>query len=216
MRLTKHAHACVALLGDGGSIVIDPGSVTPNAAEVVADAEAVLVTHEHFDHFDAEILASALTARPELRVYAPGPVAEQLAAASGSSGRVVAVRSGDQFEIAGFDVRVFGRDHAVIHADIPIVTNVGYLIDGSVFHPGDSYFAPGVPVETLLVPTSGPWTKTGEAIDFIRAVRPRRSVQIHEVMLSEFGQRSMDRFLGEQGPARVPFQIVPHGESIMA
>jgi L-ascorbate metabolism protein UlaG (beta-lactamase superfamily) len=194
-------------------IVIDPGEVTPDAAAVVARAAAVLVTHEHFDHFDPEVLTTALRARPELRVYAPGPVVERLGPAT-MDGRVVAVSAGDRFDVAGFSVTVYGREHAVIHREIPVIANVGYLIDESVFHPGDAYLVPGVPVETLLVPTSGPWTKTGEAIDFVRAVRPGRSIQIHELLLSEFGQRLMqERFLSE-AMTGVPLGIVAAGESI--
>jgi hypothetical protein len=49
MRLTKHGHACVTVEKDGRRIVLDPGELTPEDATV--GAEAVLITHEHFDHF---------------------------------------------------------------------------------------------------------------------------------------------------------------------
>lgn len=58
---------------------------------------------------------------------------------------------------------------------------------------------PDAPVRTLLLPTSGPWTKLGEAADYVRAVAPERVIQIHELMLSDLGQESTARFLGEQG-----------------
>jgi hypothetical protein len=47
----------------------------------------------------------------------------------------------------------------------------------------------------LLLPTSGPWTKLGEAVDFVRNVRPMRLLQIHELMLSELGRNSAAAFL---------------------
>ena len=51
MRLTKLEHACVRLEKDGVILVIDPAAWSmPRALE---GASAVLVTHEHFDHFDA-------------------------------------------------------------------------------------------------------------------------------------------------------------------
>ena len=50
MKLTKHEHACVVLEKDGASIVIDPGSFSSGAAEIIAGADAILVTHEHMDH----------------------------------------------------------------------------------------------------------------------------------------------------------------------
>jgi hypothetical protein len=99
---------------------------------------------------------------------------------------------------------VFGKQHARIHDDIPPFANVGYLIDGRVFHPGDAYYVPPVPVEVLLLTTSGPWTKVGEAVDYVRAVNLKLLVQIHEVMLSEIGQQSVARIINPNMLSTVP------------
>lgn len=214
MNLTKHAHACVTLGKGNGTIVVDPGTFTANAAELLASADAVLITHEHYDHVDEEAVTAALRARPELTVYGPAAVVDRWLPDLG--GQVTAVAEGDRFTVHGFDVTVFGGVHALIHADIPRVANVGFLIDERVYHPGDSYFVPPAPVQTLLLPTSGPWTKLGEAVDFVRAVRPERVVQIHETMLSETGQQSMARFISPTMLTEVPLTIVPAGETISA
>jgi len=50
MRITKWGHACVRLERNGRAIVIDPGAMTD--PDVLTGAEAVLITHEHFDHFE--------------------------------------------------------------------------------------------------------------------------------------------------------------------
>ncbi|WEH40453.1 MBL fold metallo-hydrolase [Streptomyces sp. AM 2-1-1] len=196
MQLTKHAHACVTLEKEGTRLVIDPGTLTPDAAEAVGTAHAVLITHDHFDHFDGKLLAAALGARPELRVYGTAAVADAL---GGHDGRVRAVTAGDTFTVGPVTVTVHGRRHAPIHADLPCPDNVGYLVDGALYHPGDAYHVPDAPVRTLLLPTSGPWTKLGEAADYVRAVAPERVIQIHELMLSDLGRESTARFLGEQG-----------------
>ncbi len=187
MKLTKHAHACVALEKNGSRIVLDPGTFTPGAKDAVTGAAAVLITHEHFDHFDDALLAAALEADPELRVFGPRAVLDKL---GGHGGRVRAVAAGDTLDVDGFTVAVHGERHAMIHADIPCVDNLGYLIDATLFHPGDAYFVPEVPVATLLLPTSGPWTKLGEAAEYLRAVKPHQVIQIHELMLSDLGQAS--------------------------
>ncbi|MEY9889844.1 L-ascorbate metabolism protein UlaG (beta-lactamase superfamily) [Catenulispora sp. MAP5-51] len=209
MQLIKHAHACVSLVGDQGRIVIDPGTLTPDAAEAVAAAEAVLITHEHFDHFDEELLAKALDARPELRVYGPESVVGRW---EGRRGQITAVAAGDRHTIGGFDIAVFGELHALIHRDMPRVTNVGYLVDERLYHPGDAYHVPEAPVETLLLPTSGPWTKLGEAVDYVREVAPKRAVQIHEILLSDMGQQSAKAMVGNLTEAEV--SIVPAGDTI--
>lgn len=211
MQLIKHAHACVSLVKDGGRIAVDPGMFTPDAKEVVAAADAVLITHEHFDHFDEELIAQALEARPGLRVYGPAGVVERWAA---RRGQVTAVEDGDRLDVAGFDIAVSGDLHTTIHRDIPRVANAGYLVDGRVYHPGDAYHVPPAPVGTLLLPTSGPWTQLGQAADYVREIAPNRLVQIHEIMLSRTGQESTARFLSPAALTEVPLTILPAGEAI--
>ncbi|MCX4919058.1 MBL fold metallo-hydrolase [Streptomyces sp. NBC_00687] len=212
MKLTKHAHACVTLEKDGTRLVIDPGTFTPDAAEAVSQAHAVLITHEHFDHFDDKLVAAALEAHPELQVYGTAAVA---AALGSQGGRVHAVTAGDAFTVGSLTVTVHGHRHAPIHADIPCPDNVGYLLDdGAVYHPGDAYFAPDAPVSTLLLPTSGPWTKLGEAADYVRTVKPERIIQIHELMLSDLGQHSTANLLGEKGLTGIPISRLDTGATV--
>jgi L-ascorbate metabolism protein UlaG (beta-lactamase superfamily) len=211
VQLIKHAHACVSLVKDDGRIVIDPGTFTPDAPVAVAAAEAVLITHEHFDHFDENLIAQALDARPDLRVYGPASVVERWSA---RNGQVNTVTAGDSVTVAGFHIAVFGDLHAAIHRDIPRVANVGYLVEERLFHPGDAYHVPPTPIDTLLLPTSGPWTKLGEAADYVREVAPKRLVQIHEIMLSQTGQQSMARFLSPEALTEVPLTIVTAGDAI--
>ncbi|MEU2990679.1 MBL fold metallo-hydrolase [Streptomyces griseoincarnatus] len=212
MKLTKHAHACVTLEKDDTRLVVDPGAFTPDAAAAVARAHAVLITHEHFDHFDhfdEQVVAAALQARPELEVYGTAAVA---AALGSHGGRVHVVAAGDTFSVGSVPVGVHGHGHARIHPDIPCPDNVGYLLDdGAVHHPGDAYCVPDAPVRTLLLPTSGPWTKLGEAADYVRAVKPERVVDIHELMLSDLGRRSTADLLGEKGLTGIPIERLEPG-----
>ena len=211
MKLVKHTHATVALERDGHTLLIDPGAFTPDAAELIRAAEAVLLTHDHFDHFDENAVRAGLVDDDRLHVYGPASVTRPL----GEFGdRVHTVAGGEVLSIKGFEVKVYGVPHATIHQCIPGVDNVGYLVDGTVLHPGDAYLVPDVPVDTLLIPTSGPWTKMGEAIDYVRAVRPRQCVQIHDIMLSTIGKTSADMFLGARSLTGTPLLSPAVGESI--
>ncbi|MEV0260204.1 MBL fold metallo-hydrolase [Streptomyces sp. NPDC050617] len=196
MNLTKHSHACVRLEKDGRTLVIDPGGFSEQDAAVGADA--VLVTHEHPDHFDEGRLRAALDANPAAEIWTLRSVAEQVSAAF--PGRVHTVGEGDAFTAAGFDVQVHGQLHAVIHPDIPRITNVGYLVDGSVFHPGDALTLPGQPVDTLLIPVMAPWNKVGEIIDYVREIGPRRALDVHDALLTGLARPVYDRMLGPDGP----------------
>jgi L-ascorbate metabolism protein UlaG (beta-lactamase superfamily) len=191
MRLTKLGHACVRLDKDGAVLVIDPGAFSDPAA--LYGADAVLITHEHFDHIVPDQLRAALDADPGLHLWSTEAVAEQFAHLGV---RVHPVSHGDTFSAAGFDVHVYGSEHAVLHQDIPVIANTGFMLDGKVFHPGDALTVPEDPVETLLLPASAPWLKLSEMIDYGRAVAPRRAYTIHDALLSETGLQVLDNFLG--------------------
>ena len=193
--LTKKRHACVQLVKDGQALVIDPGAYSePDAAE---GADAILVTHEHPDHFEEGRLRAALDAKPGTQLWAPRSVTDRIGPAY--PGRVHTVGDGDAFTAAGFEVRVHGELHAVIHPDIPRIPNVGYFVEDRVFHPGDALTVPGRPVDTLLLPVQAPWSKVSEVIDYLREVRPRRALDIHDAMLTDLARPTYDRLLGLAG-----------------
>ena len=189
MKLTKYTHACVRLEKDGGGvIVLDPGTFS-EAAEAMEGAQAVLVTHEHPDHLDTAAVVEALEGDPGLVLYAPESVAGKLRAeAPGAAARIHAVEPGSTFQVSGFDIRSFGGQHALIHPQIPVVANIGYLVDSNVYHPGDSFIIPdGIKVQTLLVPLHAPWSKSAEVVDFVIGVRAPRAFQIHDGLLNDNG-----------------------------
>ncbi|MFE3578477.1 MBL fold metallo-hydrolase [Streptomyces vinaceus] len=195
MKLTKRLHSCVQLEKDGRVLVIDPGAFSEPDAGLGADV--LLVTHEHPDHFDEGRLRAALDADPGAALWTLRSVAERLAPAY--PGRVHTVGHGDAFSAAGFEVQVHGELHAVIHPDIPRVTNVGYLVEGSLFHPGDALTVPEVPVDTLMVPVHAPWNKVAEVIDYLREVKPRRAIDIHDAYLSDIARPIYDGALAALG-----------------
>jgi len=197
MKLTKKRHACVRLEKDGRTLVIDPGSFSEEDAAVGADV--ILVTHEHFDHFSEDRLRNGLESNPAAELWTLASVAAKISPAF--PGRVHTVGHGDAFTAAGFDVQVHGELHAVIHPDIPRITNVGFLVDGSVFHPGDALTVPDHTVDTLLLPVQAPWSKISEVIDFVREVKPRRAIDVHDALLADVARPIYDLQIGNLGGA---------------
>jgi len=181
MELTKHGHSCVRIDDGDRTLVLDPGGFS-NLDAALDGADAVLITHEHRDHVDVDRVRAAAKSDPRLRIWATRPVAEQLAE---FGEQVVAVGPDESFEAAGYSVRTFGGQHALIHPLIPIVPNVGYLIDDAVFHPGDSLTVPPVQVRTLLLPAVAPWSKVGEVIDYAVAVRAPHAYPIHDAIATD-------------------------------
>ncbi|MFF2897669.1 MBL fold metallo-hydrolase [Streptomyces sp. NPDC057966] len=195
LTLTKKTHSCIRLEKDGRTLVIDPGGFSEQDA--AAGADAILVTHEHPDHFDEGRLRAALDADPAVGIWTLRSVADRLAAAY--PGRVHTVGDGDTFTAAGFDVQVHGELHAVIHPDIPRITNIGFLVDGSLFHPGDALTVPDHPVDTLMLPVMAPWNKISEVIDYVREVKPRRAIDIHDALLTDLARPIYDNQIGSLG-----------------
>jgi L-ascorbate metabolism protein UlaG (beta-lactamase superfamily) len=191
MRLTKLGHACVRLEKNGGTLVIDPG--TWSGPGVLAGAQAILVTHEHPDHLDADAIRAALTADAGAELWANPAVTAQFGE---FGGRVHEVGHGDVLSAAGFDVHVYGRDHAQILPEVPIIANTGFAVDGTVFHPGDSLTVPEDQVPTLLLPVSAPWLKFAEAAAYVREVGPERGYAIHDAILSPEGTGLISMLLG--------------------
>lgn len=200
MKLTKYTHACVRLEQDGRVLVLDPGTFS-ETAEALDGAQAVLITHEHGDHVDVPAMVNALRGSDGLAVFAPAGIAAHLREeAPHAHGRIHTVEPGSSFDAAGFSVRSFGGQHALIHPQIPVVANIGYLVDGNVYHPGDSFIIPdGLSVQTLLVPVHAPWSKVSEVVDFVIAVRAPRAFQIHDALLNDMGLKLVESHVTRLG-----------------
>lgn len=197
MRVTKFEHATVTLVDAGRTLIIDPGSFTAPLGEL-EPVVAVVLTHEHPDHWTPDHLDRILATSPGVPIYGPEGVAK---AAAGYD--ITIVHAGDVVEADPFRLEFFGGRHAVIHETIPVVDNVGVLVNDQFYYPGDSYAVPdGRDVKLLASPVGAPWLKIGEAMDFVLAVAPRRVFGTHDMTLSVAGRdmgRSRLRWAAEQG-----------------
>jgi L-ascorbate metabolism protein UlaG (beta-lactamase superfamily) len=183
MRLTKFGHSCLLVEEGQARMLLDPG-VLSGGFEGLEGLTALLFTHQHADHLDPGRLRGLLDRNPGVRVVSDEGSAKPLGEAGAD---VEVVHDGDELDLGGVSVGVAGRDHAVIHPDIPLIPNVGYLVGGRLFHPGDAFTQPGQAVEVLAVPAGAPWLKGSESIDYLRAVRPQVAVPVHEKVLSAAG-----------------------------
>ncbi|MET0812519.1 MAG: MBL fold metallo-hydrolase [Microbacterium sp.] len=182
MRVTKLEHAALRVDLEGRTLIIDPGSFTM-PLEDLSGLVAVVLTHEHPDHWTSDHLDRLRKAVPDVPIYGPQGVAN---AAAGFD--VIVVNPGDTVTVEPFTLRFFGGSHAVIHESIPVIDNVGVLVNDALYYPGDSYAVPkGVEVGLLAAPIGAPWLKIGEAMDFVLAVAPRRAFGTHDMTLSVVG-----------------------------
>jgi L-ascorbate metabolism protein UlaG (beta-lactamase superfamily) len=182
MRLTKLEHAALVIEDSGDKLYVDPGKFTTPITES-SGAVAVVVTHRHDDHWTPEQLSRIVEANPDVRIFGPAGVADVAA-----DFPIETVEAGDTVEVGPFRLQFFGGVHAVIHPSIPVVDNLGVLVNDALYYAGDSFTAPGVPVEVLAAPAGAPWMKISEAMDFVVEVAPRRAFPTHEMVLSVAGK----------------------------
>ncbi|WP_022881135.1 MBL fold metallo-hydrolase [Gryllotalpicola ginsengisoli] len=185
MRITKLEHAAFVLDKDGAKLVVDPGNYSRPVPDP-SDVAGVVITHEHADHWDPPHLEAIVAANPGVAIFGTQGVKD-----AASDFDVTVVKPGDHATAGPFELDFVGGRHNEIHRSIPIVDNVGVVIDGgAVYFPGDSYAVPeGVEVDVLAAPSSAPWLKIGEAMDFVLAVKPRRAFPTHEMINSELGKQ---------------------------
>ncbi|MFC4224920.1 MBL fold metallo-hydrolase [Lysinibacter cavernae] len=189
MRLTKFEHAALLLEEDGKKLFLDPGNMT-TALTDTEDAVAVVITHEHADHWTPAQLERILDRSPDAPIFGTAAVVDAIRAALPEA-NAIAVRAGDEHTAGPFTLRFYGEKHAVIHRSIPIIDNVGVLVNGELYYGGDTLVPePALvgEVNVLAVPAGAPWLLIGDVIDYVISMKPRRTFATHDMGLSQWGQ----------------------------
>ena len=181
MKITKHGHACLELELDSKTVIIDPGSYTEELTNL-GTVVAVVVTHKHDDHCDEAKIAQIKKDNPAVQIFGTSEVAARL-----SGMGVTTVYHGDYYEVGSFKLEFFGDMHQVIHESIPLVQNTAVLVNGDLYYAGDSYTKPDVKVKALACPTSAPWLKIGDVMDYIQEIKPAICFPTHNALLSQVG-----------------------------
>jgi L-ascorbate metabolism protein UlaG (beta-lactamase superfamily) len=181
MKITKHGHACLELELDGKKALIDPGFYTEDVSGL-KDVVVLVITHSHDDHCFETQVAGIAKSNPGIKIFGTSEVAAKL-----SGFDVTTVYHGDFYLEQGFSFEFFGDMHQIIHESIPLIQNTGVMVNNQLYYPGDSYTTPDRPVEILACPTSAPWLKIGDVMDFVAAVKPKQSFATHNALLSDLG-----------------------------
>src|SRR5699024_4397614 len=123
MKLTLHGHSCISVATDEGVFVVDPGPASNLA--ILASADAVLLTHSHPDHVDAETVKAS-----GLSVWGPADAVVLI-------GDGTVLRPGESFELLGTTIHTVVGLHKVLHPRIPRPDNLSYYLHElhpTIFH----------------------------------------------------------------------------------
>jgi len=209
VKITKHIHACLELEKGGARLLIDPGSYTEDMSQI-SDVLAVVITHSHDDHCDEAQLQAIAAKNPGVKIFGTAEVAKRL-----TGFEVTTVMHGDYHEVGPYRMEFFGDMHQEIHPSIPLIQNVAVMVDDTLYYPGDSYTQPDRPVKLLACPTSAPWLKIADVMDFIAELRPEKCFPSHNVHLSEIGNElNNSRVKGSVEAAGGKFSYLKVGDSL--
>lgn len=181
MQITKLEHACLVLEQDDQRVILDPGAYTRPVGEY-RNVVAIVITHSHDDHCNEAQIDAILANNPAAVIYGTDEVCQRL-----SNYSTVAVHHGDFYANGPFNFEFFGDLHIEIHRSIPLLQNCGVMVNDLLYYPGDSYTMPDRKVAMLACPTSAPWLKIGDVMDFVSAIKPGRCIPTHNAHLSEIG-----------------------------
>ena len=191
MKITKFDHALLSIEVDSKMVVIDPGSYS-NKLPGFKNVAAICLTHIHEDHSYKPHVEKIMLENPDAQIFGPAEVAQKLGGLP-----VQVVYHGDHFEVSGFELDFSGDLHEQIHRSIPLIQNTGVTVNRTLYYPGDSYTIPENKVKVLACPTSAPWIKIADVMDFIAAVKPETLFPTHNALLSDNGHELYNHRISE-------------------
>ena len=183
--LTPFGHASLMLTLGGQKILVDPVGGADRYASAGTPA-AVLVTHEHGDHFDPEVLAAVVTEGVALIVNPA--VAEKLPEALRSRATVMA--NGDTGEVAGMPIEAVPAynltpERTQYH---PKGRDNGYVLTtpdhGRIYIAGDTEATPEFraqkDIAVAFVPMNLPYTmEVDQAVEGVAEMAPKVVIPYH-------------------------------------
>lgn len=199
MKITKHGHACLLLESAGRQLLIDPGAYTDDVP-MPGTLDAIVITHAHDDHCYEPQLERLLATHPAAEIFGTQEVIERLAKSDSAAIKAAtkhAVYHGDHYPIGAFKLDFMGDLHQVIHASIPLLQNVGVLVNATLYYPGDSYTPCDMPYQVLACPSSAPWLRIADVIDYLDEMRPAKCFATHNALLSERGHALQNSRISE-------------------
>lgn len=211
MKITKFGHACLLVEKNGVNLLIDPGSFTdlPDDLPVI---DAVIVSEEHYDHFNLDNLQKITSTEDSLQIYTTESVAQQIAEHNFS---VHTITDSTTVDVQGVKITLTPIDHAVVYQKSPCIS-LTIAIDNDLYYPSDSFTVTDQKYKVLALPTSGPWFKVESAIEFTNAVASDIVIATHNALNSEIGNDVTHKFITANISPDRQFVHLQNGESLDA
>lgn len=180
MTITKYQQSCFLIELLGKTLLIDPGNYAEKANLLRPDQleklDAILITHEHADHcspsfikqfvdrFHPLILTNEAT---QTKLKEEGIDAEVL-------------MPGENVQLDDVTVTGVEQRHGDLPSGNPFPEDIGFLLNNSIYHPGDSRIMDAPPkADILCCPIAGPEMDFAGSHDLIEKVSPYLVIPMH-------------------------------------
>lgn len=205
MKITKLGHGCLLVeTTDPKRVALfDPGYMSTVPIDTLPGLDDIIITHEHGDHMNVELIKQLQAAFPKARVKA--------------STRATALLIGqgiraEQDAVEG--IEVFDAPHEPVKPLFPDADNMGVHYLDKLTNPGDcSHFTETKGV--LALPVAAPWGSSVQVVQLALQLKPKHVIPVHDWHWSDEARASMydlmEQVFQEQG---ITFHKVEDGKAI--
>ena len=172
-------HGSIKLTG-GGTVYCDPY----NIREELHDADLVLITHDHFDHFSPEDIAKIL--KTDTIFLVPSSMEDMVRKQLGKKAMVLSGEAGESFDFEYADVKMVPAYNVGKKFHPKDNGWVGYLIDigdMTIYIAGDTDINDDIidiKCDVAMVPVGGTYTMTAkEAAEFVNQIGCTIAIPTH-------------------------------------
>lgn len=207
-------HASVRIENsDGFTVYIDPWSkVMKNTPK--SDGELVISTHDHFDHFDEDIIENLISEDGKLLCSekSEDSVPSNIDYKILTPGKSIKTSVGEVEAVHAYNVNKYRKDDEPYHPK-GFCTGVIFELDDVVFyHASDTDVIPEMDeladknIDVAFLPIGGTYTMNiSEAVEAVKKIKPRLVVPIHYDVVdgTEVNPEKFKRLVEEDTEAQV-------------
>ncbi len=170
----------IRIRDDIGNIYIDPFGIS----ESPNDADIILITHDHYDHYSPEDIRKVAGDNTVLVI--PERMENKISDVSGLMKKVVTVKPGDIREVNGLEFETVPAYNNLKPFHTKSAGWVGYILkinDKRIYIAGDTDAtneAKAVKCDIALVPVGGTYTMDAkQAAELVNIIQPEVAIPVH-------------------------------------
>ncbi len=205
MKITKLGHSCLLVEMPepmNRTVLFDPGKFSQVDVVSLAFLDDIVITHEHADHCDQEVIKKLVEKFPDVRIKTPVALVSKLEGISVTSDAVAGIEL--------FDAKHEGHSPFMNPPE-----NIGVHYLDILTHPGDSHtFIESKQI--LALPITAPWGSTDMAVQLALQLKPKNIVPIHDWhWKDEVREQMYDRLEEIFNSYDITFHKLKNGEPVV-